>query len=617
MMATAALIKKNVLIPWRPLTLAALMFGLLAGLGCPCPAQAQGRVHTVYFEGSDHELNIYRINGKQPGATIMLIGGIQGDEPGGFLSVDHYADISLEKGNLIVVPRANFRSIIENRRGVYADMNRQFSTATPGIYEAEVVDILKRLIADSDCLLNLHDGSGFYAGTWLSAERNPQKYGQSVIADEDIYTDPRTGRRIALGDMARRACEAINRRISNPEHHFHFNNHQTTSEDSRHKEQRKSATYYALTVCGIPAFGIETSKSLPLEDKVYQHNLAVNAFMQLFDVVPETPGLRLEKPTLDYLVVAVNDALPVVVKDHQPLNIAANDTVTVSHIEANYERGMSADIIGLGAMNDLRRPVVVNATTDIVVRKDNYPCGSIKLVVTPGPPAAVSGANGIGIRRRVPDVSWPELVYKVRRNGEPQLIPNDGTLHLIKGDRFEIVDVFTSTHDAAQLVVNVKGFVGNRRTNTGEDRGYVVDSGSDLWQRYAINPEGTRFQVLTTSGKDLLGRIFIEVTPPRLEYLLIGSGDGRYAPCFPGAVTTLDLRPPIQLLDVRTNIPGNDGGSVVLKGPGAAGLRMPVDLPIRLSVDPDFPAAQEYLMTVWHGGTQLGAVRMSFASARP
>ena len=74
----------------------------------PCQAAAQERVHTVFFEGTDHELNVYRINGQQPGNTILLIGGIQGDEPGGFLSVDLYADISLAKGNLIVVPRPIF-----------------------------------------------------------------------------------------------------------------------------------------------------------------------------------------------------------------------------------------------------------------------------------------------------------------------------------------------------------------------------------------------------------------------------------------------------------------------------------------------------------------------------
>jgi predicted deacylase len=60
-------------------------------------------------------LNIHKIYGKKPGPTLMLIGGIQGNEPGGFFSADLYADMSLEKGNLIVVPRANFYSIPSSR----------------------------------------------------------------------------------------------------------------------------------------------------------------------------------------------------------------------------------------------------------------------------------------------------------------------------------------------------------------------------------------------------------------------------------------------------------------------------------------------------------------------
>ena len=65
-------------------------------------------IHEVFLPNTDHELNVYRIFGEEPGKTIMIIGGIQGDEPGSYLTADLYADIHLKKGNLIVVPRANF-----------------------------------------------------------------------------------------------------------------------------------------------------------------------------------------------------------------------------------------------------------------------------------------------------------------------------------------------------------------------------------------------------------------------------------------------------------------------------------------------------------------------------
>ena len=46
------------------------------------PTQAK-REHLVHFPNTVYELNIYKIYGKQPGKTLMLIGGIQGNEPGG------------------------------------------------------------------------------------------------------------------------------------------------------------------------------------------------------------------------------------------------------------------------------------------------------------------------------------------------------------------------------------------------------------------------------------------------------------------------------------------------------------------------------------------------------
>jgi hypothetical protein len=56
---------------------------------CSSDLYAQ-REHSVYFQNTAYELNIYRIYGKEPGKTLMLIGGIQGNEPGGFLSADSY-----------------------------------------------------------------------------------------------------------------------------------------------------------------------------------------------------------------------------------------------------------------------------------------------------------------------------------------------------------------------------------------------------------------------------------------------------------------------------------------------------------------------------------------------
>ena len=487
------------------------VFFIISAFILPDFANAQKRIHSVFFEDTDHELNVYRIYGKKLGNTLLLIGGIQGDEPGGFLSADHYADISLAKGNLIVVPRANFQSIVLNRRKINEDMNRKFADDYKSNYETKIVAILKKLIAESSCLLNLHDGSGFFSEKWESSDRNPKRYGQSIIADCESYVNPETGKVLKLGDMARSVCKQINKNIENPRYRFRFNNHKTIEKTSLHKEQRKSATFYALYTCQIPAFGIETSKSLTTELKVRHHNLAINAFMELFGIVPETPGINLDDPELKYLIISVNNALPIAVKNQQTLYVNSGDAITISHIEANYERGLSADIIGYGTINDIRKETKIKGSTRIVVRKDYYPCGSVYLALNDSRNSSLHG--GISVSN-APAASSSFLAYKVKINNKEQVCQNYDRLKLIIGDTFEIVDVITGIGDPSDMIVNLKGYVGNKQNNTGEDRGYIVNTAKDLWERYSMDKRGKTYQVVVTHGEKTVGKLFIDLVRP-------------------------------------------------------------------------------------------------------
>jgi hypothetical protein len=476
----------------------------------PGSAFSQKRSHSVFFEGTDYELHVYRINGELPGKTLLLIGGIQGDEPGGFLSVDQYADISLAKGNLIVVPRANFRSIVLKRRKINEDMNRKFADDRMKNYETKIVSILKRLIQESDCLLNLHDGSGFFSDSWEGPNRNPLRFGQSIIADADTFQNPKTGEMLQLGKIARSVADQMNKQIKNPQYHFHFNNHRTHEAASQHKEQRKSATYYALHTWGIPAFGIETSKSLSLELKVRHHYLAINAFMKRFEIIPETPGINLDPPKLNYLVIAVNNALPVVVRNQQTLYIEPGDKVMISHIEANYERGLTADLEKYGTISDMRKQFPITRPTRVVVRKDYYPCGSVFIALNGGEKKKTIPATTASVSKltEVP----PKLKdFKIRINGAKKSYANYDRATIKKGDLLEILDVTAHHGDPSAWVVNFKGFVGDRKENTGEDRGYVIHTDKDLWIRYSLDKKGRSYQIVVTYEDKILGKLFIDL----------------------------------------------------------------------------------------------------------
>ncbi len=473
------------------------------------PAQAGRRTHTVYFEGQENELHVYRISGSKPGKTLLIIGGIQGDEPCGFLAADSYVDFSLKTGNLIVVPRANFPSILKRERQINQDMNRKFSDDHVINYETRVVHVLKKLICESDCFLNLHEGSGIYSPVWESQMKNPRRYGQSIIADNNVLDPAKNGTPVDLAAMAEAVIKKINQNIDDPFYHFHFNNHRTGQADTHHKEQRRSATFYAADICRIPAFGIESAKSLPLEQKVRQMIDAINGFMAVLDIIPETPGVDLKKPLMQYMIISVNDSIPVVVEKMQRLKIRKGDTVQVLDVVANYERGLSVDILGVGSnFNDMKKKIQIHASTRIEAKKDFYACGSVFLDIdAPGAdvPARLAVADSAGKKT--------DIQYKLLINGKQKVVDNYSRITLDHGDILVIEDVLNSPVDPARYVVNFKGFVGNKSFNSGEDRGYPIDTGADgvLMPRFSRDKKGRHYHVLTTLEDKEVGKLYIDM----------------------------------------------------------------------------------------------------------
>ena len=472
-------------------------------------AFASQKIHTVFFEGEENELHVYRINGSLPGKTLLIIGGIQGDEPGGFLAADFYADFMLEKGNLIVVPRANFPSILKMERKINQDMNRKFSDDKIFNYETRVVNVLKKLICESDCFLNLHEGSGIYSDTWESKDRNPKKFGQSIITDNKILQKAEPKKSIDLEQMAREVIKKINVHIKKKEYLFHFNNHMTNHPESIHKEQLSSATYYAYHVCKIPAFGIESAKLLPLEQKVRQHIYAINGFMEVLDIRPQTPGIDLKKPQMQYMIISVNDAIPVVVGKMQHLKINKGDMIQVHDIVANYERGLSVDVIGLGnQFNDMKNKLIINESTRIVAKKDFYKCGSVFLDVD------LKDSKDVKQLTVRESKQVPIIKYKLKINGKLKIVENYEHVMLFQGDKLIIEDILTGDIDPSQYIVNFKGFVGNNNHNSGEDRGFLIDTSKGvLMKRYSMDKKGKHYYVLTSLNKKEVGKIFIDIQP--------------------------------------------------------------------------------------------------------
>ena len=519
--------------------------------------------HEVYFKNTEYELNVYKIYGTEPGKTLMIIGGIQGDEPGGYLSADLYADMALRKGNLIVVPRANFFSIIEHKRAINWDMNRRFiAINSKEYYEDKIVEILKGLMAQSDYLLNLHEGSGFFRETWESNLKNPLRFGQSIIADTDIYFSKEIGKEILLGDIARKIAHQVNEKIDNPEYHFRFNNHKTFEKNTSHPEQRKSATFYALSVYGIPAFGIETSKEIKdIEKKVRFQTIIINSFMEEFGIIPENPKVALDPPKLNYLVISVNGSQNVVARDGEEIRIKKGDKIKVIQIEANYERGLSIDILGIGTANDFQKEFEIVHPAKAIIRKDSLKCGEINISLLE-PQENVKEAFHASTNVQSPRFTY--LIVEV--NGLRQVLSHGEHLKVIRGDKIKLLDVVADWVNTNDLSVNFLGYVGNKMKNTGEDRGYLINTATDMWTKYSKDGKGLQYPIAINYINKRIGEIFVDIDEPKLNYIVVKHSQGGQRWYADGDIITVTPKDTLELIDIKTNINGNIGVKINVFG---------------------------------------------------
>lgn len=238
----------------------------LAFLGAPNALQAEptGPLdYTMHRLGTGH------------GPTLLVVGGIQGDEPGGFTAAALLATrYTITKGNLWVAPNLSFPSIILCTRGFHGDLNRKFATIARNDPDYKTITNIKEVILDPrvDLILNLHDGSGFYRPTPINDSLHPRRWGQSIIIDQETIPASGFGN---LGEIARHVSAEVNTRLLDNLHVYHVKNTNTRLGD---KEMEKTLTYFAINN-GKPAFGVEASKDIPHAQRTYYHLLALESFM--------------------------------------------------------------------------------------------------------------------------------------------------------------------------------------------------------------------------------------------------------------------------------------------------------------------------------------------------
>ena len=266
---------------------------------------------SIFLHSANLHFNLYK---KGDGNnTLLVIGGIHGNEPGGYFAPSFLVRFyKIKKGSLWVVPNLNFDSIIRFRRGIYGDMNRKFAFISKNDKDYKVVNDIKKIILHPqvDLILNLHDGHGFYRKCWQNSIFNPAAWGQAFIIDQENIKVNRFGN---LGEIATNITKKLNEKLKKDHHIFNVKNTKTKFKD---EEMRLSLTYFAI-INNKPAFAIETSKNIrDLPTKIFYQLKAIEEFMKVVgiefkkDFNLTTKEIKNKLKNKGYVIINGNTILP-------------------------------------------------------------------------------------------------------------------------------------------------------------------------------------------------------------------------------------------------------------------------------------------------------------------
>lgn len=358
-------------------------------------------VKKTYFANTEFPLVTYHVYGRQDGPTALIIGGIQGDEPGGYLAAEALTNLTLAKGNLIVIPRTNSNAISQNVRGINFDMNRLFSDISDNNQQSETdseraIKKVVQLMSTADLFLNLHDGYGFHKDRYINEIHNENRFGQSVIIDIDEYRC--NNKTLKLMANAKHVLKKVNEKIPNNMYHLYLFNTRTSEPNSKYKSMLKASTWYALTKLCVPAYAIEGSKNTRnISERVRYHLYAIKEFLDLYNIEYEIEPVSNNEPKLISAIINI-DGKGYVINENNHIYIKPKKTLEIVYIDSNFEQGITVDILEYGSYDDISKSFVIDKSTSIVIKKDNKIFAQIPVNVDKDLPTEVSVIGNHGTR---------------------------------------------------------------------------------------------------------------------------------------------------------------------------------------------------------------------------
>jgi len=214
--------------------------------------------------GTDYKTPVYimKTDSKEP--VIMIVAGTHGNEKAGIKAMEYLKDsLRIEKGTLIIIPRANILACEKNVRCFPVEIN--LNRAYPGNPQgnsierlaSEIFNLMKKY--DINLLVDLHESIEFY-------KKNPKNYGQTVVIDSDDD---------CLFELSYFIVKEMNEGINEDS-----NKYQVLVDPVK-----GSTTYCAYYQLGIPALTFETCRKLPLSFRIEEQIKFVKIILSKWNMI--------------------------------------------------------------------------------------------------------------------------------------------------------------------------------------------------------------------------------------------------------------------------------------------------------------------------------------------
>ncbi|WP_419785505.1 M14/M99 family metallopeptidase [Pseudodesulfovibrio sp.] len=474
-----------------------ILLALVCIVSVAAPALAGSWEHS-FFTGTQYPLRVVYLEGEQPGPTIMVQGGIQGDESSGFITAQLLSRSTVTRGNLIVLPRANVPSINLHKRQINVDMNRRFDKDYNRFYEDRVARVIRYFLCKSDAFIHLHEGSGFYDPIYVDKLRNPMRYGQSIIVDTLVYN------KINLAHTVNPVLKELNDAIPTQAYRFKLFNTKTFEQGTKYAEMRKSLTCYALAEHHIPAMAVEVSKDIrQIGWKVRQQLSATILLLSRLGVhvtPPEFTNADVRAYAQRDIKVSVNGRP---MSSGRVINLVPGSTLAVRTL-ADGPREFSPELAlfasdrpGVNLMQ--ARRMALEPFSELELRSD-------------GERVAKASVHWTGKLPSPPKDDKPVFVCWL--NGNPLFVHAGEVLHAVLGDQLILEGIWGSN---LQEVVNFKGFVAIPWANNGQDMGWEIildpDNFIGRYDLKAETPGASRFRVVRETPGAKKYEFYVDIVP--------------------------------------------------------------------------------------------------------